>query len=45
MPSWSRRTRRVAIGRKARARAEKFRWEAVLARYEEIFAEILSKKN
>ncbi|MFM8458277.1 MAG: glycosyltransferase family 4 protein, partial [Chthoniobacterales bacterium] len=35
----------AAIGRKACARAEKFRWEAVLARYEEIFTEILSKKN
>ena len=35
----------AAIGHKARARAEKFRWEAVLARYEEIFSQILSKKK
>ena len=32
-------------GRKARGRAEKFRWETVLARYEEIFGRILAKKN
>jgi len=33
------------IERKARARAELFRWEAVLARYEEIFRRILKKSN
>ncbi|MBJ7258772.1 MAG: WecB/TagA/CpsF family glycosyltransferase [Chthoniobacterales bacterium] len=32
-------------GRKARGRAEKFRWENVLARYEEIFGRILAEKN
>lgn len=32
-------------GRKARARAELFRWETVLARYEDIFTRILDGKN
>jgi glycosyltransferase involved in cell wall biosynthesis len=32
-------------GREARRRAELFRWETVLARYEEIFARILKKKD
>ncbi len=33
-----------AAGRRARARAEEFRWETVLARYETIFDRILAKK-
>ena len=35
----------AAAGRKARERAEMFRWENVLDRYGEIFARILAKKN
>ena len=35
----------AAAGRKARERAEMFRWENVLARYGEIFARILAKRN
>lgn len=31
-------------GKKSRARAELFRWETVLARYEEIFQKVLGKK-
>jgi len=31
------------FGRKARRRAEEFRWETVLARYEEIFGRVLTK--
>ena len=34
----------AAEGRRIRQRAELFRWETVLARYEEIFANILSEK-
>ena len=35
----------AVAGRKARARAEIFRWENVLARYEDIFGRILAKSN
>jgi N-acetylglucosaminyldiphosphoundecaprenol N-acetyl-beta-D-mannosaminyltransferase len=35
----------AAAGRRARERAETFRWETVLARYEEIFRRVLAEKS